>query len=90
MCRDTDKIGGFEVTRVGRRGMLDCRDCFLGVPVALAGVFACFCDVHKLLPFFCVSSGYDCRVGWNVVVPGEIAACLGLIWQKSVTFGQVG
>jgi hypothetical protein len=56
MSRDTDKIGGFEVTRVGRRGMLDYRDCFLGVPVALAGVFACLCDVHKLLPFF-VSSG---------------------------------
>jgi hypothetical protein len=42
MCRDTDIIGGFEVTRVGRRGMLDYRDCFLGVPVALAGVFACY------------------------------------------------
>jgi hypothetical protein len=36
--------------------MLDYRDCFLGVPIALAGVFACLCDVHKLLPFF-VSSG---------------------------------
>jgi hypothetical protein len=61
MCRDTDKIVGFEVTRVGRRGMLDYRDCFLGGPVALAGVFACLCDVHKLLPFF-VSSGSGCRV----------------------------
>jgi hypothetical protein len=56
---------------VGRRGMLDYRDCFFGVPVALAGVFACLCDVHKLLPFF-VSNGSGCRVGWNVVVPGGV------------------
>jgi hypothetical protein len=45
--------------------MLDYRDCFLRVPVALAGVFACLCDVHKLLPFICkqrfwLSSWVEC------------------------------
>ena len=64
--------------------ILDSRERVLGWR-ALAGVL-----LSLVMSFYEWAAGSGWCVGFNVVVPREIAACLGLIWQSYVTFGQLG